>query len=91
MNRSCSGRAVPALRDGHVPGAGTMPAVQPSESMAELPLPRHGTLVSWTTRGFLPSVPYPWRSDRPESPEPFGVGLVQLDDVVRVEVAAHRE
>jgi uncharacterized OB-fold protein len=52
--------------------------------MAELPLPRRGTLVSWTTQGFPPSFDY--RNDLTgASFEPFGVGLVQLDDVVRVE------
>ena len=52
--------------------------------MSELLLPTHGTLVSWTTQGFPPTVDY--RGDATgESFEPFGVGLVQLDDVVRVE------
>jgi len=55
-----------------------------TESMVELPLPRRGTLVSWTTQGFPPSFDY--RGDPTgESFEPFGVGLVQLEDVVRVE------
>jgi uncharacterized OB-fold protein len=52
--------------------------------MSELLLPTHGTLVSWTTQGFPPTIDY--RGDTTgESFEPFGVGLVQLDDVVRVE------
>jgi uncharacterized protein len=52
--------------------------------MAEQLLPRRGTLVSWTTQGFPPSRDY--RNDPTgESFEPYGVGLVQLDDVVRVE------
>ena len=55
-----------------------------SQGMAELPLPRRGTLVSWTTQGFPPSVPYAG-DPTGESFEPYGVGLVQLDDVVRVE------
>ena len=55
-----------------------------TQSMAELPLPRRGTLVSWTTQEFPPSVDY--RGDPTgQSFEPFGMGLVQLDDVVRVE------
>jgi uncharacterized protein len=55
-----------------------------TESMAELALPRRGTLVSWTTQEFPPSVGY--RGDPTgQSFEPFGIGLVQLDDVVRVE------
>ncbi len=52
--------------------------------MSELLLPTHGTLVSWTTQGFPPTIDY--RGDLTgASFEPFGVGLVQLDDVVRVE------
>ena len=51
--------------------------------MSELPLPRRGTLVAWTTQGFPPGAPYmgPVGTDF----VPFGVGLVQLDDVIRVE------
>ncbi|MGA8726620.1 MAG: OB-fold domain-containing protein [Acidimicrobiales bacterium] len=52
--------------------------------MSELLLPRRGTLVSWTTQGFPPSFDY--KGDPTgASFEPYGVGLVQLDDVVRVE------
>jgi uncharacterized protein len=55
-----------------------------TETMVELPLPRRGTLVSWTTQEFPPSFDY--RGDPTgESFEPYGVGLVQLEDVVRVE------
>ena len=55
-----------------------------TKSMEDLELPSRGTLVSWTTQAFMPSVDY---MDDPSgaSFEPFGVGLVQLDDVVRVE------
>ena len=51
--------------------------------MTERKLPRRGTLVAWTTQGFPPGAPYigPTGKDF----VPFGVGLVQLDDVVRVE------
>jgi uncharacterized OB-fold protein len=52
--------------------------------MAELPLPRRGTLVSWTTQEFPPSFDY-MGGPTGATFEPFGVGLVQLDDVVRVE------
>jgi uncharacterized protein len=52
--------------------------------MAELPLPRRGTLVSWTTQGFPPSSDY-MGDPTGESFEPYGIGLVQLDDTVRVE------
>jgi uncharacterized OB-fold protein len=51
--------------------------------MSAVKLPRRGTLVAWTTQGFAPGAPYigPTGKDF----VPFGVGLVQLDDVVRVE------
>jgi uncharacterized OB-fold protein len=53
-------------------------------SMTEVHLPRRGTLVAWTTQGFPPLVPYAG-DPTGERFEPFGVGLVQLDDIVRVE------
>jgi uncharacterized protein len=53
-------------------------------TMAEILLPRRGTLVSWTTQGFPPVVPFAGDTTG-ENFQPFGVGLVQLDDVVRVE------
>lgn len=53
-------------------------------AMSELPLPRRGTLVAWTTQGFVPVFPYAG-DPTGKNFEPYGVGLVQLDDVVRVE------
>jgi uncharacterized OB-fold protein len=52
-------------------------------AMSDLLLPRRGTVVAWTTQGFPPGAPYvgPIGKDF----VPFGVGLVQLGDVVRVE------
>ncbi len=55
-----------------------------ASDMVELALPRRGSLVSWTTQGFPPSFDYRG-TPTGEVFEPFGVGLVQLDDVVRVE------
>jgi len=52
-------------------------------AMSEVPLPRRGTLVAWTTQGFPPGPPY--RGPTGEQFTPFGVGLVQLGDVIRVE------
>ncbi|MEE6164461.1 MULTISPECIES: Zn-ribbon domain-containing OB-fold protein [unclassified Mycolicibacterium] len=46
-------------------------------------LPRRGTLVAWTTQGFPPGAPY--KGPTGKDFVPFGVGLVQLGDVVRVE------
>lgn len=51
--------------------------------MSELKLPRRGTLVAWTTQGFPPGAPYMGATG--DDFEPFGVGLVQLEDVIRVE------
>ncbi|GFG72550.1 Zn-ribbon domain-containing OB-fold protein [Mycolicibacter senuensis] len=53
------------------------------DQMTQELLPRNGTLVAWTTQGFPPGPPYlgPTGKDF----VPFGVGLVQLGDVIRVE------
>jgi uncharacterized protein len=51
--------------------------------MSEVLLPRRGTLVAWTTQGFPPGPPYKGPSGRDFVP--FGVGLVQLEDVIRFE------
>jgi uncharacterized OB-fold protein len=47
-------------------------------------LPRRGRLVAWTTQGFVPKLPYAGK-ETADTFEPFGVGLVQLGDEVRVE------
>ena len=47
-------------------------------------LPRRGTLISWTTQEFLPKEPYAG-GENEETFRPYGVGLIQLDDLVRVE------
>lgn len=52
-------------------------------AMAEIPLPRRGTVVAWTTQDFHPGEAY--AGDTVTDFEPFGVGLVQLGDVVKVE------
>jgi uncharacterized OB-fold protein len=58
-----------------------------SGEMAELLLPRKGTLVAWTTQGFAPGAPYAGPTG--DAFVPFGVGLVQLgvgeEAVIRVE------
>jgi uncharacterized protein len=51
--------------------------------MSEILLPRRGTLVTWTTQGFPPGPPYAGATGKDFVP--FGVGLVQLDGVIRVE------
>jgi uncharacterized protein len=51
--------------------------------MSDVLLPRRGTLIAWTTQGFPPGPPY--KGVTGEDFVPFGVGLVQLEDVIRVE------
>jgi len=53
-------------------------------AMSDLLLPTTGTLVSWTTQQFPPAVDY-MEDPSGASFVPFGVGLVQLGDVVKVE------
>ncbi|MET8651846.1 MULTISPECIES: Zn-ribbon domain-containing OB-fold protein [Nocardia] len=53
-------------------------------SVRKITLPSTGTLVAWTTQGFLPGAPY-LGDETPKTFVPFGVGLVQLGDVIRVE------
>ncbi|CAM4186463.1 putative nucleic-acid-binding protein containing a Zn-ribbon [Mycobacterium basiliense] len=53
------------------------------EEMGEVLLPRRGSLVAWTTQGFPPGPPYAGPGGKDFVP--FGVGLVQLGDVIRVE------
>lgn len=55
-----------------------------SLNMSDLPLARRGTLVAWTTQGFIPKLPYAGRQTA-ETFVPYGVGLVQLGSEVRVE------
>jgi uncharacterized protein len=52
--------------------------------MSEQLLPRSGRLVSWTTQEFYPKEPYA-SGETEETFKPFGVGLVQLGNEVRVE------
>jgi uncharacterized OB-fold protein len=51
--------------------------------MTDVSLPRRGTVVAWTTQGFPPGAPYAGPTGKDFVP--FGVGLVQLGDVIRVE------
>lgn len=53
-------------------------------TVAEHLLPRRGTLWTWTTQDFLPKEPYA-SGETMETFRPYGVGLVQLGDEVRVE------
>jgi uncharacterized OB-fold protein len=47
-------------------------------------LPRHGTLWTFTTQEFLPKEPYA-SGETMETFRPYGVGIVELGDEVRVE------
>lgn len=53
-------------------------------AMARHLLPRRGTLWTFTTQEFLPKEPYA-SGETLETFTPYGVGLVQLGDEVRVE------
>ena len=69
-------------------GASTFPVQRrcpacSSYAMSPQHLPRRGTLVAWTTQGFPPGPPY--KGPTGKDFVPFGVGLVQLGDVLRVE------
>lgn len=55
-----------------------------SVAVEEHLLPRRGELWTFTTQGFLPKEPYAG-GETQETFRPFGVGLVQLGDEVRVE------
>jgi uncharacterized OB-fold protein len=56
-----------------------------STSMAQVLLPRTGTLWTWTVQGFPPKSP-PYRGDDdPDTFEPFGVGYVDLGGELMVE------
>jgi uncharacterized OB-fold protein len=52
--------------------------------MEEHLLPQRGTLWTFTTQNFLPKEPYA-SGETQETFKPYGVGLVQLGDDVRVE------
>lgn len=55
-----------------------------STGIEELALPRRGTLWTFTNQSFLPPQPYAGGETR-ETFEPFGVGLIEFADLVRVE------
>jgi uncharacterized OB-fold protein len=55
-----------------------------SVSVGQHLLPRRGVLWTFTTQGFLPKEPYAG-GETVETFRPYGVGLVQLGDEVRVE------
>ncbi|OBB03398.1 DNA-binding protein [Mycobacteriaceae bacterium 1482268.1] len=72
----------------HACGATTFPVQQrcpkcSRATMSDVLLPRRGTLVAWTTQGFALGPPY--KGPASNNFVPFGVGLVQLGDVIRVE------
>lgn len=47
-------------------------------------LPRRGRIWTWTTQEFLPKEPYAG-GETQETFRPFGVGLIQLGDEIKVE------
>jgi len=55
-----------------------------SLEMEQRLLPRRGRIWSWTTQEFLPKEPYAG-GETQATFKPFGVGLIQLGDEVKVE------
>lgn len=55
-----------------------------STAVSDHLLPRRGTLWTWTTQEFLPKEPYA-SGETMETFRPFGIGVVQLGDEVKVE------
>jgi uncharacterized OB-fold protein len=55
-----------------------------ASDMSDVLLPRDGTIIAWTTQSFIPSFPYIGKESAADF-VPFGVALVQLGDVIRVE------
>ena len=71
------------LRCRHLPGPDALrPLQQPEDGGA--PAPDRGTIIAWTTQGFPPKPGFQGDATG-KNFQPFGVGLVQLGDVVRVE------
>lgn len=52
--------------------------------MSDLLLPRRGKVVTWTTQGFLPHPGFAG-GQTAETFKPYGFGLVQLGDEIKVE------
>lgn len=55
-----------------------------SVEIEQLLLPRTGTIWAWTTQEFLPKAPYEG-GETPETFKGYGVGVIDLEGVVRVE------
>lgn len=73
------------LADGEV--VFPMPSGDEAAAYEPVALPRQGTLWSWTIQGFRPKSP-PYGG--PSAFEPYGVGYVQLGDIVIVEARLTR-
>jgi uncharacterized OB-fold protein len=81
----------PQLIGGRCTGCGSVTFPVPpscarcgSTDVAHHLLPRRGTLWTFTTQEFLPKEPYA-SGETMETFRPYGVGMVQLGDEVRVE------
>ena len=55
------------------------------DDMEELLLPRRGTLWTFTTQQFIPKSPPYAIVETPETFQPYGVGYVEFDGLVKVE------
>ncbi len=81
----------PQLIGGRCAGCGSVTFPQPpscarcgSVEVERHLLPCEGTLWTFTTQGFLPKEPYA-SGETMETFRPYGVGIIQLGDEVRVE------
>ena len=77
------------LRRHHLPGRSSAAHAAAAARCASCCCRARGTLVAWTTQGFPPGAPYAGPTGKDFVP--FGVGLVQLGDVIRVEGRLDRE
>lgn len=71
------------MRCRHVPAWSSCARCGSTEVEQHL-LPRRGTLWTFTTQDFLPKEPYA-SGETNETFTPYGIGMVQLGDEVRVE------
>jgi len=80
--------AEPRLIGGKLPSGQTVfpiPLGEAAKSVERYPLPRNGTLWSWTRQDFLPKEPYEGPSTGPHDFEPYLIGYVELPGEVIVE------
>jgi uncharacterized OB-fold protein len=78
-------RLIAGRRKGYGELVFPMPVGSAAEDYEAVPLPRSGTLWSWTIQAFLPKSPPYAGTEGPEAFKPYAVGYVQLGDMLIVE------